>query len=320
MAGRKSSASNIKMPDVNMLFGLEQDSDNSAEKVEEVDIGKLYSFNDHPFKVLDDEKMQETVESIREHGIICPLIVRPGKEEGYEIIAGHRRKRACELLGLGMVPCFIRDLSDEEATITMVDSNIQREELLFSEKAFAYKMKLEAVRKQGQRTDLTSRQVVGKLESSDIVGETTGESGRQIQRYIRLTELEPELQQLVDDKKIGFTPAVELSYLQPEEQKQLLEAIDSEQATPSLSQAQRMKKMSQAGELSGDKILEIMQEEKKPEQNRKEEVTPDKESVSFSTEKLRKYFPRSYTPLQMENTIIRLLEAWQKKRQRAQER
>ena len=320
MAGRKSSASNIKMPDVNMLFGLEQDSDNSAEKVEEVDIGKLYSFNDHPFKVLDDEKMQETVESIREHGIICPLIVRPGKEEGYEIIAGHRRKRACELLGLGTVPCFIRDLSDEEATITMVDSNIQREELLFSEKAFAYKMKLEAVRKQGQRTDLTSRQVVGKLESSDIVGETTGESGRQIQRYIRLTELEPELQQLVDDKKIGFTPAVELSYLQPEEQKQLLEAIDSEQATPSLSQAQRMKKMSQAGELSGDKILEIMQEEKKPEQNRKEEVTPDKESVSFSTEKLRKYFPRSYTPLQMENTIIRLLEAWQKKRQRAQER
>jgi ParB family chromosome partitioning protein len=224
------------------------------------------------------------------------------------------------LAGLDKMPVIVKDMDADTAVIMMVDSNLQRENILPSEKAKAYKMKLEAIKRQGARTDLTSRQVVGKLESSDIVGETTGESGRQIQRYIRLTELEPELQQLVDDKKIGFTPAVELSYLQPEEQKQLLEAIDSEQATPSLSQAQRMKKMSQAGELSGDKILEIMQEEKKPEQNRKEEVTPDKESVSFSTEKLRKYFPRSYTPLQMENTIIRLLEAWQKKRQRAQER
>ena len=221
MAGRKSSASNIKMPDVNMLFGLEQDSDNSAEKVEEVDIGKLYSFNDHPFKVLDDEKMQETVESIREHGIICPLIVRPGKEDGYEIIAGHRRKRACELLGLETVPCFIRDLTDEEATITMVDSNIQREELLFSEKAFAYKMKLEAVRKQGQRTDLTSRQVVGKLEAADEIGEKSGESGRQIQRFIRLTFLIKPLLDYVDEKRIPFNAGIELSYLETEEQEQL---------------------------------------------------------------------------------------------------
>lgn len=210
----------------------------------------------------------------------------------------------------------------DTATIMMVDSNLQRENILPSEKAKAYKMKLEAIKRQGARTDLTSRQLVGKLESADEVGEATGESGRQIQRYIRLTELQPELQQMVDEKKIAFTPAVELSYLQPEEQKQLLEAMDSEQATPSLSQAQRMKKMSQAGELNEDKILAIMQEEKKPEQVRRPDVEqPSREdSVSFSTEKLRKYFPRSYTPLQMENTIIKLLEAWQKKRQRAQER
>lgn len=204
----------------------------------------------------------------------------------------------------------------DTATIMMVDSNLQRENILPSEKAKAYKMKLEAIKRQGARTDLTSRQVVGKLESADEIGEATGESGRQIQRYIRLTELEPELQQMVDEKKIAFTPAVELSYLQPEEQKQLLQAIDSEQSTPSLSQAQRLKKMSQAGELNEDKILAIMQEEKKPEQV----VKRDENSVSFSTDRLRQYFPRSYTPLQMENTIIKLLEAWQKKRQRAQER
>lgn len=204
----------------------------------------------------------------------------------------------------------------DTATIMMVDSNLQRENILPSEKAKAYKMKLEAIKRQGARTDLTSRQLVGKLESADEVGEATGESGRQIQRYIRLTELEPELQQMVDEKKIAFTPAVELSYLQSEEQRQLLQAIDSEQATPSLSQAQRMKKMSQAGELDEDKILAIMQEEKKPEQV----IKRDENSVSFSTDRLRKYFPRSYTPLQMENTIIKLLEAWQKKRQRAQER
>ena len=293
---------------------------NNVAEVVNIALAELYPFPEQPFTVRDDESMQETAASIKEYGVLTPAIARPREGGGYEIISGHRRKRACELAGLDKMPVIVKDMDADTAVIMMVDSNLQRENILPSEKAKAYKMKLEAIKRQGARTDLTSRQVVGKLESSDIVGETTGESGRQIQRYIRLTELEPELQQMVDDKKIGFTPAVELSYLQPEEQKQLLEAIDSEQATPSLSQAQRMKKMSQAGELSGDKILEIMQEEKKPEQNRKEEVTPDKESVSFSTEKLRKYFPRSYTPLQMENTIIRLLEAWQKKRQRAQER
>ena len=293
---------------------------NNVAEVVNIALAELYPFPEQPFTVRDDESMQETAASIKEYGVLTPAIARPREGGGYEIISGHRRKRACELAGLDKMPVIVKDMDADTAVIMMVDSNLQRENILPSEKAKAYKMKLEAIKRQGARTDLTSRQVVGKLESSDIVGETTGEIGRQIQRYIRLTELEPELQQLVDDKKIGFTPAVELSYLQPEEQKQLLEAIDSEQATPSLSQAQRMKKMSQAGELSGDKILEIMQEEKKPEQNRKEEVTPDKESVSFSTEKLRKYFPRSYTPLQMENTIIRLLEAWQKKRQRAQER
>ena len=293
---------------------------NNVAEVVNIALAELYPFPEQPFTVRDDESMQETAASIKEYGVLTPAIARPREGGGYEIISGHRRKRACELAGLDKMPVIVKDMDADTAVIMMVDSNLQHENILPSEKAKAYKMKLEAIKRQGARTDLTSRQVVGKLESSDIVGETTGESGRQIQRYIRLTELEPELQQLVDDKKIGFTPAVELSYLQPEEQKQLLEAIDSEQATPSLSQAQRMKKMSQAGELSGDKILEIMQEEKKPEQNRKEEVTPDKESVSFSTEKLRKYFPRSYTPLQMENTIIRLLEAWQKKRQRAQER
>lgn len=293
---------------------------NNVAEVVNIALAELYPFPEQPFTVRDDESMQETAASIKEYGVLTPAIARPREGGGYEIISGHRRKRACELAGLDKMPVIVKDMDADTAVIMMVDSNLQRENILPSEKAKAYKMKLEAIKRQGARTDLTSRQVVGKLDSADEVGEATGESGRQIQRYIRLTELEPELQQLVDDKKIGFTPAVELSYLQPEEQKQLLEAIDSEQATPSLSQAQRMKKMSQAGELSGDKILEIMQEEKKPEQNRKEEVTPDKESVSFSTEKLRKYFPRSYTPLQMENTIIRLLEAWQKKRQRAQER
>ena len=299
MAGRKSSASNIKMPDVNMLFGLEQDSDNSAEKVEEVDIGKLYSFNDHPFKVLDDEKMQETVESIREHGIICPLIVRPGKEEGYEIIAGHRRKRACELLGLGTVPCFIRDLSDEEATITMVDSNIQREELLFSEKAFAYKMKLEAVRKQGQRTDLTSRQVVGKLEAADEIGEKSGESGRQIQRFIRLTFLIKPLLDYVDEKRIPFNAGIELSYLETEEQEQLYQTIVRLCVFPSLAQAKRLKELSREGKLNGDGIEIVLSDEK-----------PVVQAVKLQRKKLNEYFPADYSAEQMEEVIYELLKRW----------
>ena len=282
-----------------MLFGLEQDSDNSAEKVEEVDIGKLYSFNDHPFKVLDDEKMQETVESIREHGIICPLIVRPGKEEGYEIIAGHRRKRACELLGLGTVPCFIRDLSDEEATITMVDSNIQREELLFSEKAFAYKMKLEAVRKQGQRTDLTSRQVVGKLEAADEIGEKSGESGRQIQRFIRLTFLIKPLLDYVDEKRIPFNAGIELSYLETEEQEQLYQTIERLCVFPSLAQAKKLKELSREGKLDGNGIEIVLSDEK-----------PVVQAVKLQRKKLNEYFPADYSAEQMEEVIYELLKRW----------
>ena len=299
MAGRKSSASNIKMPDVNVLFGLEDDNGNPAEKVVEVAIGKLYPFNVHPFKVLDDEKMQETVESIREHGVICPLIVRPGKEDGYEIIAGHRRKRACELLGLKTVPCFIRDLTDEEATITMVDSNIQREELLFSEKAFAYKMKLDAVRKQGQRRDLTSRQVVGKLEAADEVGEKSGESGRQIQRFIRLTFLIKPLLDYVDEKRIPFNAGIELSYLKPEEQEQIYQTIERLCVFPSLAQAKRLKELSREGKLDENGIEIVLSDEK-----------PVALAVRLQRKKLNEYFPADYSAEQMEATIYALLERW----------
>lgn len=299
MAGRKSSASNIKMPDVNVLFGLEDDNGNPAEKVVEVAIGKLYPFNVHPFKVLDDEKMQETVESIREHGVICPLIVRSGKEDGYEIIAGHRRKRACELLGLETVPCFIRDLTDEEATITMVDSNIQREELLFSEKAFAYKMKLDAVRKQGQRRDLTSRQVVGKLEAADEVGEKSGESGRQIQRFIRLTFLIKPLLDYVDEKRIPFNAGIELSYLKPEEQEQIYQTIERLCVFPSLAQAKRLKELSREGKLDENGIEIVLSDEK-----------PVALAVRLQRKKLNEYFPADYSAEQMEATIYALLERW----------
>ncbi len=299
MAGRKSSASNIKMPDVNVLFGLEDDNGNPAEKVVEVAIGKLYPFNVHPFKVLDDEKMQETVESIREHGVICPLIVRPGKEDGYEIIAGHRRKRACELLGLETVPCFIRDLTDEEATITMVDSNIQREELLFSEKAFAYKMKLDAVRKHGQMRDLTSRQVVGKLEAADEVGEKSGESGRQIQRFIRLTFLIKPLLDYVDEKRIPFNAGIELSYLKPEEQEQIYQTIERLCVFPSLAQAKRLKELSREGKLDENGIEIVLSDEK-----------PVALAVRLQRKKLNEYFPADYSAEQMEATIYALLERW----------
>ena len=299
MAGRKSTASNIKMPDVNVLFGLEDDNGNPAEKVVEVAIGKLYPFNAHPFKVLDDEKMQETVESIREHGVICPLVVRTGKEDGYEIIAGHRRKRACELLGLETVPCFIRDLTDEEATITMVDSNIQREELLFSEKAFAYKMKLDAVRKQGQRTDLTSRQVVGKLEAADEVGEKSGESGRQIQRFIRLTFLIKPLLDYVDEKRIPFNAGIELSHLKPKEQEQLYQTIERLCVIPSLAQAKRLKELSREGKLNGDGIEIVPSDEK-----------PATLAVRLQRKKLNEYFPADYSAEQMEEVIYELLKRW----------
>lgn len=308
MANRKGSASNIKMPDVNELFGLGQDSGDPAEKVVEVAIGKLYPFNAHPFKVLDDEKMQETVESIREHGIICPLIVRPGKEDGYEIIAGHRRKRACELLGLETIPCFIRDLTDEEATITMVDSNIQREELLYSEKAYAYKMKLDAVRKQGQRTDLTSRQVGGKLEAADEVGEKSGESGRQVQRFIRLTFLIKPLLDYVDEKRIPFNAGIELSYLEKEEQEQLYQTIERLCVFPSLAQAKKLKELSREGKLNRDGIEIVLSNEK-----------PAAPTVKLQKKKLDEYFPADYSAEQMAEVIYGLLEEWSFKQGNRQE-
>ena len=271
----------------------------------------LYPFPDHPFQVRDDEEMRETIQSVKEYGVIVPAIVRPREEGGYEIVAGHRRKYACEQAGLDTMPVLIRNLDRDAATIIMVDSNLQRENILPSERAKAYKMKLEAIKRQGARNDLTSDQVGQKSKwSIEQIAEQAGESKSQVQRYIRLNELSPELLQMVDEKKIAFNPAYELSFLKPEEQQMLVTTIDYEQATPSLSQAQRMKKFSQAGRLNEDSMLAIMSEEKKPE----------KFSLTFDGDRIRKYFPKSYTPLQMENTIIKLLEAWQKKRQRSQER
>ena len=297
MAGRKSSASNIKMTDVNALFGLEDSNGKTETKAVEIALDQLYSFDSHPFRVLDDEKMQETVESIREHGIISPLIVRPGKEGGYEIIAGHRRKRACELLGLKTVPCFIRNLTDEEATITMVDSNIQREELLYSEKAYAYKMKLDAIKKQGQRTDLTSRQSVEKLEAADVVGENSGDSGRQIQRYIRLTYLIKTLLDYVDEKRITFGVGIELSYLEPAEQEQLYQIMQRLCVFPSLVQAKKLKELSREGKLDENGMEIILSDEK-----------PAAPAVKLQRKKLNEYFPADYSAEQMEEVIYGLLK------------
>ena len=254
--------------------------------------------------------MQRTVESVAQFGVLAPLIARPRPEGGYEIISGHRRQHAAQLAGLTTLPVIVRNMSDEEAVIKMVDSNLQREHILPSERAFAYKMKLEAIKKQGARSDLTSRQVVGKLEAADLVGKSSDESGRQVQRFIRLTNLIPELLDLVDQKKISFNPAVELSYLTAAEQRDFLEAMQDTQNAPSLSQAQRIKKLSQEGKCTYDAIFDIMGEEKKAELDR----------VTIKNEVLRKYFPKSYTPKQMQDTIIKLLEQWQKKRQRSQER
>ena len=270
---------------------------------------ELHSFPDHPFKIRDDEAMSETVESIRNYGILVPAIVRPRDDGGYEIISGHRRKHACELAGIDTLPAIIRNLDDDAAVIIMVDSNLQRENILPSERAAAYKMKLDAIKHQGMRSDLTSTQVAPKL-STEQIGDVEGISKDTVKRYIRLTELSPELQQMVDEKKIALTPAVEISYLKPEEQSLLVETIESEQATPSLSQAQRMKKLSQEGKLTDDSMLSIMTEQKKPEKN----------DLTISGEKLRKYFPRSFTPQKMEETILKLLDAWMKKRQRDMER
>ena len=281
------------------------------EVVVRLPLTDLYPFPDHPFQVRDDEEMRETIQSVKEYGVIVPAIVRPREEGGYEIVAGHRRKYACEQAGLDTMPVLIRNLDRDAATIIMVDSNLQRENILPSERAKAYKMKLEAIKRQGARNDLTSDQVGQKSKwSIEQVAEQAGESKSQVRNYISLTNLVPELMQMVDDGKIALSPAYQIAALKPEEQQILVTTIDYEQATPSLSQAQRMKKFSQAGRLNEDSMLAIMSEEKKPE----------KFSLTFDGDRIRKYFPKSYTPLQMENTIIKLLEAWQKKRQRSQER
>ena len=302
---------NVSLNKYDDIFSTEQSrAEDRLEKVREIPLAELHPFKNHPFKVLDDESMQRTVESIARFGVLSPAIARPSPDGGYELVAGHRRHHACELVGMETMPVIVRELDDDAATILMVDSNLQREIILPSERAFAYKMKLEAMRHQGERTDLTSRQVVGKLEAADMLGKDTGESGRQIQRFIRLTELIPELLEMVDQKQIAFNPAVELSFLKPEEQKQLLEAMDYAQATPSLSQAQRLKKYSQEGKCTFEVMCTVMDEEKKTDLDR----------VIIKQDALRKYFPKSYTPKQMEDTIIRLLEQWQRKKQREQER
>lgn len=307
----KSSAKNIVLKSVDDIFQTEENrADAQRERVQEIPLDQLKPFRNHPFKVRDDQRMLDTVDSIREYGVLVPAIARPDPEGGYELISGHRRKRGCEMAGLQTMPVIIRDLDDDAAVLVMVDSNIQREELLPSERAFAYKMKLEALKHQGARSDLTSRQVVGKLEMADVVGQNAGESGRQVQRYIRLTELISELLDMVDERKLAFNPAVEVSYLKRDEQRMLLEAMDAEQTTPSLSQAQRLKKFSQEGRLTEEAMSAIMSEEKKS----------DMDKVTLRSDTLRRYFPKSYTPKQMEQTIIRLLDVWQKQRQKNQER
>jgi len=307
----KSSAKNIKLASVDDLFSTEESrADENREKIIEIPLTELHPFKDHPFKVIDNEAMFDTAESVKQYGVLVPAIARPRDEGGYELVAGHRRKRACEIAELETMPVIVRNLDDDAAIIIMVDSNLQRENILPSERAFAYKMKLDAIKNQGARNDLTSRQVVGKLETADIVGKEGGDSGRQVQRYIRLTHLIPEILSMVDEKKIAFNPAVELSFLKGEEQADLLEAMDMEQATPSLSQAQRLKKFSNEGKLSLEVMSAIMSEEKKG----------DLDKVTLTGDKLKRYFPKSYTPKQMEETIIKLLEGWHKKRTRDQER
>lgn len=310
----KSSAKNIKLASVDDLFSTEESRiDERLEKIVELPLTELFPFKDHPFKVIDNESMLETAESVKQYGILVPAIARPRDEGGYELVAGHRRKRACELAELETMPVIVRNLDDDAATIIMVDSNLQRENILPSERAFAYKMKLSAMKSQGKRNDLTCSQLGNKLagkKSSDLLAEQVGESKNQIYRYIRLTHLIPELLSMVDEKKIAFNPAVELSYLKNEEQIDLLEAMDMEQATPSLSQAQRLKKFSNEEKLSLEVMSAIMSEEKKG----------DLDKVTLTGDKLKRYFPKSYTPKQMEETIIKLLEGWHKKRTRDQER
>lgn len=306
---------NISLSSYDDIFETDESrADSQLEKVQKIPISELVPFKNHPFKVVDDEAMLRTTESIAQFGVLTPLIARPLEDGGYEIISGHRRAHAAEAAGLTEVPVIVRDMDDDAATVLMVDSNLQRESILPSERAFAYKMKLEAMKRQGVRTDLqeegTSAQVGRKLETADLIGQDTGDSRNQVRRYIRLTNLIPELLDMVDQKQISFNPAVELSYLTPEEQQHVIEAMDFTQAAPSLSQAQRLKKLSQEGGCSLEAMQDILGEVKKG----------DLERVAFKSEQLRKYFPKSYTPKQMSDTIIKLLEQWQKKRQRDQAR
>ena len=307
----KSSAKKIELASVDDLFSTEEGrQDAKLEKIQEIPLSELHPFRNHPFKVKDDEAMMETADSIKQYGVLVPAIARPDPEGGYELVAGHRRRRASELAEKETMPVIIRDLDDDAAVLLMVDSNLQRENILPSERAFAYKMKLEAVKHQGARTDLTSRQVGEKLWSVSQVSADANESERQVHRFIRLANLIPELLDMVDEKKIAFNPAVELSYLDESQQRDFLEAMNDTQNAPSLSQAQRLKKLAQEGHFSYDVAFAVMGEEKKDELDK----------VVIKNDTLRKYFPRSYTPKQMEDTIIKLLEQWQRKLQRQNER
>lgn len=304
---RKSEG--IKLTSYDDLFSTEETRAESAmERVQEIPVDQLVPFRNHPFKVKDDEDMEKTVESIRQFGVLVPAIARPLEDGGYEIISGHRRHHAAQLAGLETIPVIVRELDDDASTILMVDSNLQRESILPSERAFAYKMKLEAIKHQGQRTDLTCGQVAHKLKSRDIVADDAGESEKQIRRYIRLTNLIPALLDMVDERKIAFNPAVELSYLTPEQQYQLIDAMEYAQATPSLSQAQRLKQMSKEGICNQDVMYAVLSEEKKAEQNK----------VTFDTKTLKKYFPSGYTPQQIQRTIISILEQWSKNKNKDQ--
>ena len=302
---------NVSLKGADDIFSTEEfRQEQQREQVQQIPIGELFPFKNHSFKVLDDESMQRTVESVEQYGVLSPLTARPRLEGGYEIISGHRRQHAAQLAGLDTLPVIVRKMSDDAAVILMVDSNLQREHILPSERAFAYKMKLEALKNQGARSDLTSSQIGTKLRADEKVAQDSGESRNQIQRFIRLTNLVPELLDMVDEKKIAFNPAVELSYLDESQQRDFLEAMEDTQNAPSLSQAQQLKKMAQQGEFSYEKAFDVMGQEKKSE----------KDTVTIKNETLRKYFPRSYTPKQMEEKIIQLLDAWQKKQQRRNER
>ena len=303
---------NVSLKGADDIFSTEESRQKQQrEQVQQIPIGELFPFKNHPFKVLDDESMQRTVESVEQYGVLSPLIARPRPEGGYEIISGHRRQHAAQLAGLDTLPVIVRNMDDDAAVLLMVDSNLQREDILPSERAFAYKMKLEAIKNQGARSDLTSGQIVQKSKLSiERVAEDAGEGYKTVQRFIRLTNLIPELLDMVDEKKIAFNPAVELSYLDESKQRDFLEAMQDTQNAPSLSQAQRLKKLAQEGHFSYDVAFAVMGEEKKDELDK----------VVIKNDTLRKYFPRSYTPKQMEDTIIKLLEQWQRKQQRQNER